>query len=98
MAEEWNVADVPWTMKFRKNFALHGTYWHDGFGHARSHGCVNLSPHDARRLYDWTSPDVPDGWSEIADGGDASGTPVRIHDHRDPDPVWRDFDGHAIPR
>jgi L,D-transpeptidase catalytic domain len=96
MAEEWNVADVPWTMRFRKNFALHGTYWHDGFGRARSHGCVNLSPHDARRLYDWTTPGVPDGWTEIADDGGTTGTPVRIHDRRDPDPGWRDFDGKPL--
>jgi len=97
MADEWNVADVPWTMRFRKNFALHGTYWHDGFGRARSHGCVNLSPSDAHRLYAWTTPDVPDGWSEAeASADDATGTPVRIRSARDPDPIWRRFDGKPL--
>ena len=93
-AEAWNVAEVPYSMRFRKNFALHGTYWHDGFGRRRSHGCVNLSPHDAHELYDWTEPSVPDGWTEVE--GDPRGTPVRLRSAYAPDPPWRDFDGKII--
>lgn len=89
--EAWNVADVPFSMRFRRNFALHGTYWHEGFGRARSHGCVNLSTSDAKRLYEWVSPTAPAGWTGVEAEGD--GTPVRIHSRRDPDPVWRDYDG-----
>lgn len=92
--EAWNVADVPFSMRFRKNFALHGTYWHDGFGRARSHGCVNLSTADAQRIYDWVTPLAPPGWSGVE--SDGHGTPVRIHSRRDPDPVWRDYDGKLI--
>ena len=98
MAEEWNVADVPWTMRFRKNFALHGTYWHDGFGRARSHGCVNLSTRDAHHLYVWTTPEVPDGWSEADDGGAPTGTPVRIRNAHDPAPIWKGYDGKPLAR
>jgi lipoprotein-anchoring transpeptidase ErfK/SrfK len=93
----WDVADVPWAMKFRKNFALHGAYWHDGFGGPRSHGCVNLAPSDARWLYDWSSPDVPDGWTMV-ELEEMLGTPVRIHSHRDPAPKWRDWKGRKIKR
>lgn len=92
--EAWNVADVPFSMRFRKNYALHGTYWHEGFGRARSHGCVNLSTADAKRLYEWVSPAAPAGWSSIEASGD--GTPVRIHSRRDPEPVWRGYDGKAL--
>jgi lipoprotein-anchoring transpeptidase ErfK/SrfK len=95
MADEWNVADVPWTMHFRRNFALHGTYWHDGFGRARSHGCVNLSTHDAKRVYDFVSPTAPDGWSAVEDHAGA-GTVVRIHDAHDPNPIWRDYEGKPV--
>lgn len=90
-AEEWNVADVPYSMRFRTNFALHGTYWHDGFGRRHSHGCVNLSPQDAHHLYDWTAPAVPAGWTEVE--GDPLGTPVRVRSAAMPDPPWRDVDG-----
>ena len=66
--EQWDVADVPWAMKFRKGFAVHGAYWHDNFGKRRSHGCVNLSPKDARWVYDWTQPVVPAGYRRIRAG------------------------------
>ena len=47
------LEEVPWTMYFDNDIALHGTYWHDGFGFRRSHGCVNLSILDAHWLYNW---------------------------------------------
>jgi hypothetical protein len=54
--EGWyEVAEVPWTMWYRKYYAVHGAYWHDDFGTPRSHGCTNLSPGDARWLYRWTA-------------------------------------------
>ena len=34
--------------------ALHGTYWHNNFGHVMSHGCVNLPMDVAEWLYAWT--------------------------------------------
>ena len=47
------LEEVPWTMYFDNDIALHGTYWHDGFGFRRSHGCVNLSIMDAHWLFKW---------------------------------------------
>jgi hypothetical protein len=47
------LQDVPWTMYFDDDIALHGAYWHDGFGYRRSHGCVNLSVMDSYWLYNW---------------------------------------------
>jgi lipoprotein-anchoring transpeptidase ErfK/SrfK len=52
-ADYYYLEDVPWTMYFDQSRALHGAYWHDDFGYERSHGCVNLSPGDARWLYSW---------------------------------------------
>ncbi len=51
------LEEVPWTMYFDGDIALHGVYWHDGFGYRRSHGCVNLSITDAYWLYRWASPE-----------------------------------------
>lgn len=51
------LEEVPWTMYFDNDIALHGAYWHDGFGYRRSHGCVNLSITDAHWLYNWASPE-----------------------------------------
>lgn len=47
------LQEVPWTMYFDDQIALHGAYWHDGFGFRRSHGCVNLTVTDAHWLFYW---------------------------------------------
>ena len=47
------IQEVPWTMYFDDQIALHGAYWHDGFGYRRSHGCVNLTVTDAHWLFYW---------------------------------------------
>jgi LysM repeat protein len=44
---------VPHTMFFYRGYALHGTYWHNNFGHPMSHGCINLTKTDAAWLYSW---------------------------------------------
>jgi lipoprotein-anchoring transpeptidase ErfK/SrfK len=52
-SEEFYLADVPWLMFFHENWAIHGAYWHDHFGEPGSHGCINVSPYDARWLFEW---------------------------------------------
>jgi hypothetical protein len=65
---------------FAAGFALHTAYWHDVFGIARSHGCVNLSPIDAHWLFGFTDPPVPDGWHGVEAGvGAPQGTTVVVH-------------------
>jgi hypothetical protein len=63
--EPYDVDRVPYALYFHKNEALHGTYWHDRFGVPASHGCVNLSLADARWLFTWSPPDLPENWSTI---------------------------------
>jgi hypothetical protein len=77
---EFELRDVPWVMYFKGGYALHGAYWHDDFGRARSHGCVNLSPIDARYVFENTSPGVPEHWhAAYATDGTETGTIVNIH-------------------
>lgn len=59
------VNRVPWVMFFQAHNALHGAYWHDRFGNVKSHGCANLSPTDARVLFDWLEPQLPPGWTAV---------------------------------
>jgi hypothetical protein len=47
------LQNVPWVLYFDKARALHGAYWHNGYGYVRSHGCVNMSPTDAHWLFNW---------------------------------------------
>jgi lipoprotein-anchoring transpeptidase ErfK/SrfK len=64
-SDSFNLHDVPFVQYFHKGYALHGTYWHDEFGKARSHGCVNLAPADAAWLFEWTDPSVPADWHGV---------------------------------
>jgi hypothetical protein len=76
-AEAYSIEDVPWTMYFHESYALHGAFWHNNFGRERSHGCVNLSPADARWLFFWTLPELPPGWHGVR-AGEGGGTVVVI--------------------
>jgi hypothetical protein len=77
VGEEFELRDVPYVQYFEDGYALHGAYWHDKFGQPKSHGCVNLAPEDARRLFFWTEPAVPPGWHGAARS--LTGTVVFIH-------------------
>lgn len=66
VGEEFELRDVPYVQYFDKEgYALHGAYWHDRFGVPKSHGCINLAPEDARRIFHWTEPQVPVGWHGV---------------------------------
>jgi hypothetical protein len=73
------IQDVPWVMYFEAGYGLHGAFWHASFGEVRSHGCVNLAPRDAERLFYWASPRVPAGWSAVLPTTHDLGTRVVIH-------------------
>lgn len=81
------LPNVPYVMFFYNNvtakmrgFSLHGTYWHDNFGHPMSHGCINMKIADAKTLYAWASPAVTNekAWSTLADASN-EGTRVIIY-------------------
>lgn len=72
------IEAVPWVQYFAEGIGLHAAFWHDDFGHPRSHGCVNLSPRDARRLFAWTTPELPPGWDAILTTEAQLGTIVRV--------------------
>jgi hypothetical protein len=55
----YDISGVAWTTLFDNNgAAVHSTYWHNNFGTARSHGCVNARPEDAKWVWRWTAPYV----------------------------------------
>lgn len=80
VGEEFELRDVPYVQYFTEGYALHAAYWHDVFGQPKSHGCVNLAPEDARRLFFWTEPRIPENWHGASAGAKAKGgTVIFIH-------------------
>lgn len=63
--QEYDLPGVPWNMYITTDgTVIHGAYWHDHFGKQWSHGCINMSDENAKKLYKWAIP----------------GTPVRVRD------------------
>jgi hypothetical protein len=78
VGEEFELRDVPYVQYFDDDgHAIHGAYWHDKFGIPKSHGCINLAPEDARRVFFWTEPYVAPGWHGALEP--LKGTVVFIH-------------------
>lgn len=80
----YNLPNVPYVMFFYNNevakskgYSIHGAYWHNNFGYTMSHGCVNMRPEDAAKIYTWADP-VSDGKITYA-GNDNPGTQVTIY-------------------
>jgi lipoprotein-anchoring transpeptidase ErfK/SrfK len=76
----YSIEDVPYVMYFHESYALHGAFWHDNFGRQQSHGCVNLAPLDAKRIFFWSDPQIPAGWHGMNSSADMPGTTVVVHD------------------
>jgi lipoprotein-anchoring transpeptidase ErfK/SrfK len=72
------IQAVPWVLYFHRGYGLHGAFWHRAFGRVQSHGCVNLTPSDAERLFEWASPRLPEGWSAAFPTDYEPGTIVRV--------------------
>jgi len=60
----YDLPGVEWVSWWSGDYSIHGTYWHNNFGHRMSHGCVNASNANAEWIYNW----------------DDIGTPVYVHD------------------
>ncbi len=78
LPDYYYLEDVPWILYFNKGVALHAAYWHDKFGAPHSHGCVNLSPQDAKWLFDWATPN-PGSSAWTLSTADNPGTWVWVH-------------------
>lgn len=74
------LPNVPYIMYFSGSYSLHGTYWHNNFGHPMSHGCVNLPTLAAEKLFYWTTPLLPSGKNSGLASKDNIGTKIVIHD------------------
>ena len=82
------LPNVPYVMFFANSevpesagFSLHGTYWHNNFGHPMSHGCVNMKTTDIAKLYEWADP-VTSGDITYSDNENL-GTKITIYNGSD---------------
>lgn len=75
------LPNVPYSLFFHKGYAIHAAYWHNDFGiRPRSHGCVNMRTEDAKEVYEWATPVMPEGLRAFNSDETNPGTRVVIHD------------------
>ncbi len=79
------LPNVPFTMFFYNDespkwlgYGIHGTYWHDNFGHPMSHGCINMKTEEAELIYYWALPELQ-GKQSIYASNNNPGTEVVIY-------------------
>jgi hypothetical protein len=79
------LPNVPYTMFFYndqiakwRGYGIHGTYWHNNFGHPMSHGCINMKTEEAELIYYWVRPDL-NGNKNILASNDNLGTEIIIY-------------------
>ncbi len=75
----YSIEDVPYVMYFFRSYALHGAFWHANFGAQMSHGCVNLAPLDAKYLFFFADPPLPNGWHGVHATDAIPGSRVIVH-------------------
>lgn len=71
----YDLPGIGWTCIFATGgVAIHSTFWHNNFGDPMSHGCVNMTPEDARWVFRWLLPTVQydPGMVDITLTGDAT--------------------------
>jgi hypothetical protein len=85
----YDTMAVPWPLFFNRpaGAAIHGTFWHNDFGVRRSHGCVNISPEDAKWVFRWSTPFLSLDQSEWREDdpskvGGASSTDVTVNEEK----------------
>ena len=78
--KHYSMEDVPYVMYFHRAYALHGAFWHQNYGVQMSHGCVNLSPLDAKYVFFFTEPQLPTGWHGVWMSDTRPGSRVIIHE------------------
>jgi lipoprotein-anchoring transpeptidase ErfK/SrfK len=76
----YDLPGIGWTSIFATGgVAVHSTFWHNNYGDPMSHGCVNVSPEDAKWIFRWNTPAVSldPGMVDITVTRQAS-TPIKV--------------------
>lgn len=76
---QYDSPGIGWTTLFHsEGAAIHSAYWHNNFGVALSHGCVNCRPDDAKWIYRWTDPVVDYYPGELTVRGGANSARIEV--------------------
>jgi hypothetical protein len=78
----YSLTEVPWVMEFAEGFALTGCYWHGRLGEAAGFHNVAMAPLDARFLFNWAGPEVPEGWHGVYRNEEPTQDTLIVYTHK----------------
>lgn len=70
--------DQPWALELENGQWLYAAVNHDRFGIEHTDGDVQLSPRDARFLFQWSDPPLPRGWHGVVKGPEQATTLINV--------------------
>jgi lipoprotein-anchoring transpeptidase ErfK/SrfK len=76
----YSIEDVPYVMYYHRAYAFHAAFWHGNYGVQMSHGCVNMSPLDAKWLFFFAGPETPAAFHGVWSRPEAPGSRVVVHE------------------
>ncbi|MEZ4313149.1 MAG: L,D-transpeptidase [Polyangiaceae bacterium] len=59
--QSFEAGEAPWILRLDGDFAITGNYW-TSVGEAHGFHNIALAPIDARRIWMWADPQLPEGW------------------------------------
>lgn len=63
----YSFPNTKYNLMFKPSYYIHTAYWHNDFGHPRSHGCVNAHFDNAEWIYYWADLGTPVSIKSIID-------------------------------
>ena len=79
VGQTFSLLDVPWVADFADGTSLVGAVWKNSFGEADGFHSLALAPADARFVWTWSDPPIPEGWHGVVAGEDDAATIVYTH-------------------
>jgi lipoprotein-anchoring transpeptidase ErfK/SrfK len=76
-ANRVEIHDAPWVIEMASGQSIHGAFWHNRFGIEHGDGNLQLSPADARWLFQWVTPELPQGWHGLLVHSKDTSTPAK---------------------
>lgn len=56
---DYNIPDVKWNLRIYDHIYIHWAWWHNNFGQAVSHGCVNANAENAEWIFNFAEVGTP---------------------------------------
>lgn len=74
----FDVLDAPWILELESGSVMTGAYWSDVVGEATMFHGIAMAPIDAHKIFAWSDPPIPEGWSGVTDAMGEATTMVNV--------------------